>query len=100
MNDHLIKGKSTMSEENITRINVNGKEVILIGTAHVSKLSAEQVKEVIESEQPDTVCVELDEQRFQSVKENNKWKNTDIFQVIKQRKATLLLMNMMISSFQ
>ena len=41
-----------MSEENqnVTRINLDGKEFILIGTAHVSKHSAEQVKEVIESE--------------------------------------------------
>ncbi len=37
-----------MSEENITRLTINGKELILIGTAHVSKHSAEQVKEVIE----------------------------------------------------
>ncbi|MBU8909181.1 TraB/GumN family protein, partial [Desertibacillus haloalkaliphilus] len=49
-----------MSEQNITRLHISGKELILIGTAHVSKQSAEQVKEVIESEKPDTVCVELD----------------------------------------
>ncbi|PKR77316.1 TraB family protein [Halalkalibacillus sediminis] len=89
-----------MSEENITRLTVDGKEIILIGTAHVSKQSAEQVKEVIEQEKPDSVCVELDDQRFQSIKDNNKWKNMNIFKVIKEKKSTLLLMNMMISSFQ
>ena len=47
-------------EQNITRIHVNDKEIILIGTAHVSKNSAEQVKAVIEAEQPDAVCIELD----------------------------------------
>lgn len=89
-----------MSEENITRIHLDGKELILIGTAHVSKNSAEQVKEVIEAERPDSVCIELDEQRYQSIMEENKWKNMDIFQVIKENKATLLLMNLAISSFQ
>lgn len=89
-----------MSEENITRLELDGKEVILIGTAHVSKQSAEQVKEVVDTEQPDSVCVELDQQRYQSIKEGNKWKNMDIFKVIKEKKATMLLMNMMISSFQ
>lgn len=89
-----------MSEENITRIHVDDKEYILIGTAHVSKQSAEQVKEVIEAEQPDAVCIELDEQRYQSITEGNKWKDTDIFQIIKEKKATLLLMNLAISSFQ
>ena len=48
-------------EDHITRIHLDGKEYILIGTAHVSKQSAEQVKEVIERERPDAVCVELDE---------------------------------------
>lgn len=89
-----------MAEENITRIQLGDKELILIGTAHVSKLSAEQVKEVIERERPDSVCIELDAQRYQSVTENSKWKETDIFKVIKEKKASFLLMNLAISSFQ
>ncbi|MDC3413845.1 TraB/GumN family protein [Aquibacillus sp. 3ASR75-11] len=91
-----------MSEEiaNITRMDLNDKEIILVGTAHVSKQSAEQVKQVIESESPDSVCVELDEQRYQSIMDGNKWKDMDIFKVIKEKKATLLLMNLAISSFQ
>ncbi|PAV31655.1 conjugal transfer protein TraB [Virgibacillus profundi] len=89
-----------MSEENITRIHMDGKELILIGTAHVSKHSAAQVKEVIEAEKPDSVCVELDEQRYQSITEGSKWKDMDIFKVIKEKKASLLLMNLAISSFQ
>ncbi|MEH7444933.1 TraB/GumN family protein [Bacillus sp. JJ1122] len=89
-----------MIEDNITRINLDGKEYILIGTAHVSKHSAEQVKEVIEAERPDSVCVELDEQRYQTITEGAKWKEMDIIQVIKQKRASLLLMNLAISSFQ
>ncbi|WP_422124269.1 TraB/GumN family protein [Planococcus sp. X10-3] len=89
-----------MQEENITRLQYGDKELILIGTAHVSKRSAEQVKEVIDAEQPDSVCIELDAQRYQSVTENNKWKETDIFKVIKEKKSSLLLMNLAISSFQ
>jgi len=89
-----------MSEENITKIYLDGKEIILIGTAHVSRHSAEQVKEVIDQEQPDSVCIELDEQRYQSVMEGNNWQEMDIFKVVKERKATLLLMNLAISSFQ
>jgi pheromone shutdown-related protein TraB len=87
-------------DQNITRIHLDGKEFILIGTAHVSKHSAEQVKEVIESERPDSVCIELDEQRYQSITEGNKWKEADVFKVIKEKKATFLLMNLAISSFQ
>jgi pheromone shutdown-related protein TraB len=89
-----------MVEENITRIELNGKKYILIGTAHVSKHSAEQVKEVIEAERPDSVCVELDEQRYKTITEGAKWKEMDIIQVIKEKRASLLLMNLAISSFQ
>lgn len=89
-----------MSEDNITRIHKDGKELILIGTAHVSKQSAEQVKQVIDAEKPDSVCVELDEQRYKSIVDGKKWKEMDIFKVIKEKKATLLLMNLVISSFQ
>ncbi len=97
------KGRYTMmteNEKNITRIHMDGKEYILIGTAHVSRQSAEQVKDVIEDEKPDTVCVELDEPRYQSIVEGDKWRDTDIFQVIKDKKSTLLLMNLAIGSFQ
>lgn len=89
-----------MPDDQITRLYVNNKEIILIGTAHVSKTSAEQVKQVIEAEQPDSVCVELDEQRYQSIVEGNKWKDMDIFRVIKEKKAALLLINLAVSSFQ
>ena len=87
-------------EENVTRLEYEGKELILIGTAHVSKRSAEQVKEIIDREQPDTVCVELDQQRYHSITAGQKWKDTDIFRIVKEKKATLLLMNLIISSFQ
>src|SRR5699024_955086 len=94
------KGKVVMSEENITRLYLYNKEIVLIGTAHVSKHSAAQVKDVIEGEQPDTVCVELDQQRYQSIVEKTKWQEMDIFKVIKERKAILLLVNLVVSSFQ
>lgn len=90
----------SVENENITRLHIENKEYILIGTAHVSKHSAELVKEVIEAEKPDAVCIELDEQRYKSITDGNKWKEMDIFQVIKEKKASLLLMNLAISSFQ
>lgn len=90
----------SVENENITRILLNDKEYILIGTAHVSKQSAELVKEVIEAEKPDAVCVELDAQRYQSIMRGSNWKDMDIFKVIKEKKASLLLMNLAISSFQ
>src|SRR5690625_676209 len=90
----------TEEQSNITRIELDGKEYILIGTAHVSKSSAEEVKAVIETELPDSVCIELDKQRYENIMDENKWKDTDIFKVIKEKKTTLLLINLAISSFR
>ncbi|HPZ64548.1 MAG TPA: TraB/GumN family protein [Bacillota bacterium] len=86
--------------ENVTRISSGDKEIILIGTAHVSPKSVEEVREVIETEKPDTVCVELDEQRYQAVMNRKKWQETDIIKIIKEKKATFLLINLVLSSYQ
>lgn len=89
-----------MDEQNVTRIQLDGREVILVGTAHVSRSSAELVKQVIDAEKPDAVCVELDEQRYQTVMQGNKYQDTDIFKIIKDKKATLMLINLAVASFQ
>lgn len=89
-----------MDEDNIQRLQYEGKEIILIPTAHISKKSAEQVKDVIETEEPDSVCVELDQERYSSINDKDKWSEMNIFQVIKEKKSLLLLVNLIISSFQ
>ncbi len=86
--------------DNVHRIELDGKEIILIGTAHVSKKSADEVREVIEAEKPDTVCVELCRSRYQAVTDADRWKNTDIIKIIKDGKALLLLINLVLSSYQ
>jgi len=85
---------------NIHRIEYEGKELILIGTAHVSKKSAEQVREVIEEEDPDTVCVELDKGRYDSIVNKKRWENMDIVKIIKEKRTTFLLVNLVLSSYQ
>lgn len=78
----------------------DGKRVILVGTAHVSKESVELVKSVIDDVKPDTVCVELCESRAQSIRQKDRWQEMDIVKVIKEKKAFLLLSNLMLASFQ
>ncbi len=76
------------------------KDILLLGTAHVSKESAEQVADVIRSLKPDTVCVELCESRYHAIRQKEKWQETDIVQVIKDKKVFLLLSNLILASFQ
>jgi pheromone shutdown-related protein TraB len=96
----IIAGCDLLTSENIHRIELDGREIILIGTAHVSRKSVDEVKELIEAEKPDTVCVELCESRYQSIVDADKWKNTDIVKIIKEGKALLLLTNLALSSYQ
>ena len=84
----------------VIRINLDGKEVLLIGTAHVSKESVELVRETIEKENPDMVAVELCPQRFHAISEKKKWDETDISKVIKEGKGYLFLTQLMLTNFQ
>ena len=77
----------------------NGSEVFLIGTAHVSKNSVQEVADIIETENPDRVCIELDASRMAS-KTNKSWEETDIRKVFREGKGFLMLANTALASFQ
>lgn len=87
-------------EENLTRIQYQDKEIILIATAHVSKQSAELVKDVIDREQPDSICVELDKDRYNNIKNPKAWSETDLVKVIKDKKVGFMLANLVLASYQ
>lgn len=76
------------------------RHIVLVGTAHVSKESVDEVQTVIAAESPDTVCVELDEARWRAMNASDAWANTDIVKIIKEGKAFLLLANLALSAFQ
>ena len=89
-----------IEDEHITRVQYQDKEIILIATAHVSKQSVELVKTVIDREQPDSICVELDEDRYQNIKNPKAWADTDLVQVIKEKKVGFMLANLVLGSYQ
>lgn len=73
---------------------------ILVGTAHVSKASIEEVEKAIEENRPDSVAIELDDSRLKTMQERDSWKNMDIVRVLKNRQGFLLLANIVLSSYQ
>ena len=87
--------------DTITKITCSdGKEIYLVGTAHVSQQSVDEVISVIEEIEPDRICVELDEGRFASRTQKQSWENLNLTSVIKENKGFLLLANMALSSYQ
>ncbi len=84
----------------IQHLTVGPKNILLVGTAHVSRESMELVKQTIETEKPDTVCIELCESRYQSIRHKNRWQDMNIIKVIREKKTFLLLSNLLLASFQ
>ncbi|GAB4223831.1 MAG: TraB/GumN family protein [Acidobacteriota bacterium] len=87
-------------QDNVRILEVDGRTVHLVGTAHVSRESVEEVRRVIESVRPDTVVVELDAQRLEAMTDEERWRRLDIFQVIRQRKVPFLLASLALASYQ
>ncbi len=87
-------------KQTVRRIEVSGREIILVGTAHISKESVEEAAEVIRTERPDRVCVELDEARMRALSNEKDWQELDVVKVLKDGKGFLLLANLVLSSFQ
>lgn len=86
--------------DTVTRLTYGEKEYVLVGTAHVSSASIDEVRTVIRAEQPDRVAVELDQGRYQTLSQPENWEKLDLFKIIRSGKGFLLLGNLALSSFQ
>ncbi|MDR3324820.1 MAG: TraB/GumN family protein [Spirochaetaceae bacterium] len=91
-----------MSDANETQVTLelSDRTIVLIGTAHVSKESVEEVRRFIRDEKPALVCVEIDSIRYNAMTQNENWEKLDIVKVIREGKGFLLLANLVLSSFQ
>lgn len=81
-------------------IEVNGRKFILVGTAHVSAQSVEEVKSVIRGQMPDSVAIELDQKRLESMEDPEAWRKMDIIKVLKNKQGFLMIANLVLSSYQ
>ena len=81
-------------------LTVADKTIILVGTVHVSRESADLVRAVIEAERPDAVCVELDARRYEALSQQHKWESLDLKDVIRKKQLSTLLANLLLASYQ
>ena len=88
-----------MSTNNV-RLTLNGKNIHLIGTAHVSRESIDEVTGAIRDEKPGMVCVELDQGRYSAITQQDNWERLDVAKVLKEGKGFLLIANIALASFQ
>jgi pheromone shutdown-related protein TraB len=91
---------NTDTHSDIHRLTIGTKVLVLLGTAHISKESAQLVKMVIEEEKPDCVCIELDEKRYESLAKRKSWVNLNLKEIIYRKQLSTLLANLVLASYQ
>jgi pheromone shutdown-related protein TraB len=86
--------------EDVALLNLKDKTILLVGTAHISQQSTDLVAQVIEQEQPDAVCIELDEKRYAALAKRTKWENLDLKQVVRNKQLATLMVNLILATYQ
>jgi len=84
----------------IERVQRDGVEYVVLGTAHVSRSSVEAVEALLAHEHFDAVAVELCDSRAQSMRDPEAFKQMDLFKVIRQGKAGMVAASLVLSTFQ
>lgn len=84
----------------VHRIQLENKEVLLIGTAHISQESVTLVQRVIREELPDCVCLELDDKRYQAMSSKDNWQSIDLKQIIRNKQLSTLMISLLLGSYQ
>ena len=86
-----------MSNSLVVDINPNLR---LLGTAHISTKSVDDVKEQIELFKPDVVAVELCQSRYDSLVSGRRLDKEGLLKVIKEGKAPLVLLQSLLAAEQ
>jgi pheromone shutdown-related protein TraB len=86
--------------DTLIHLQFDGREIILVGTAHVSKESIDEAVRVIRSETPAMVCVELDQGRYKAMVEKDNWEQLNIVKVFREGRGFLLIANLVLAGFQ
>ncbi len=81
-------------------VRLGEREILLVGTAHVSRESADLARELIASEKPDCVCVELDDRRYQALRSEQKFESLDLREVLRRKQLSTLIFNLVLASYQ
>ncbi|MCP4047967.1 MAG: TraB/GumN family protein [Gammaproteobacteria bacterium] len=92
--------KQLLDEQPVREITRDGVHYVLLGTAHVSRASVEAVTEMAGSGEFDSIAVELCPARHQALTKQQQWKDMDIFRIIREKKAGLVMANLALGAYQ
>ncbi|MBS1120899.1 MAG: TraB family protein [Deltaproteobacteria bacterium] len=86
--------------DSVTELVLDDTTYYLVGTAHVSQRSVEDVKAVIDRVKPDVVCVELDKVRYEALTKESAFRDLDVFKVVREGRTLYLLAHLALASYQ
>ncbi len=86
--------------EPLVTISVGDSQITLLGTAHVSRASADKVKELLSSDNYDAVAVELCPSRYNAILDPDALAKMDLFSVIREGKASMVAANLALGAYQ
>lgn len=92
--------QSILAGQPYEQFTVDEQTFTVLGTAHVSRTSAETVTALLATGEYDAVAIELDRGRMQNLTDKDSWSKMDLMQVIRSGKAGLLAVNLALSSYQ
>ena len=90
----------TNIKDNVDLIEIDGKKIYLVGTAHVSQSSVDLATQTIEEYKPAVVAIELCSPRYESINDPERWKKTDISKVIRSGRSGVLIAQLILAAFQ
>jgi len=87
-------------EEPIKSLSIGDSTITILGTAHVSKASADKAQELIQSGEYDVVCIELCPSRYNTMTDPNALAKMDLLEVIRSGKASMVTASLALGSYQ
>jgi pheromone shutdown-related protein TraB len=92
--------QALFADEPVEHVTINSVDYALLGTAHVSRTSAEAVQRLLESGHYDAVAVELCNSRYQAMTDRESWRNLNLFSILREGKAGMMMASLALSAYQ
>ena len=100
MNSDSLNETNGLQAQPIREITRDGVHYTLLGTAHVSRTSVDVVTDMAGSGNYDAIAVELCAARLQALTGKKDWKDLDLYKIIREKKAGLVMANLALSGYQ
>ncbi len=92
--------QALFADEPVEHVQVDGVDYALLGTAHVSRTSADAVQRLLESGHYDAVAIELCQSRYQAMTDKSAWQNLNVFTILREGKAGMMMASLALSAYQ